>query len=249
MAPASNTTRQHRAGFFADRRRYAAFSLVEMLVAIAVIGILLAIALPAVQHARESARRTQCKNHLHQLAVAVQNRNSQFGHLPVDGTNGFGVGVFLLPHLGQAPLYETICPLATGYSEALKIHAATVTTTLPVFICPSDGSDAATRANGRSNYLGNGQLFSRHMSLAEVIDGESNTIAFGETTNGHTWAQPGTGSFDAPPGNSGTYSSRHTGGAQFAFCDGTVRFLSNGIDAETFRALGTPAGDEPIGPF
>jgi len=88
----------------------AGFTLIELLVVMAVIAILVAIAVPAINSARETARKTQCQNRLKQIGVALENHQSQFGHLPKDGRNGYGFGAFLSPGLDQAPLYQTLDP-------------------------------------------------------------------------------------------------------------------------------------------
>ena len=68
--------------------RRQAFTLVELLVVIAIIGVLVALLLPAVQSARESARRTQCNNHLHNLGIALQNYLDSFNVYPPGGMAG-----------------------------------------------------------------------------------------------------------------------------------------------------------------
>ncbi len=101
-----------------------AFTLIELLVVIAIIAILIALLLPAVQQAREAARRTQCKNHLKQLGLAVHNYESTFSKIPSSGLyyNGSGaasvnnprpyaafpVSFFTsaLPYMDQGPLYN-----------------------------------------------------------------------------------------------------------------------------------------------
>jgi prepilin-type N-terminal cleavage/methylation domain-containing protein len=227
------------------------FSLVELLVVIAIIGILAAVGLSAVQRTRESARRTQCQNHLKQLATALQNHETQFGHLPKDGKNGWGIGVFLLPQLDQSPLFGQLQPLTAKRTAGGLADPQTTGLVLELFRCPSfSGSDRlAPSGFGRSNYLGTTGLFSREMKFSDVYDGESQTIAFGETVIDHAWALPGLGSSDSLPNSGGSYGSDHTGGALFAMCDGAVRFIGNGVDAATFQALGTPAGRETIGEF
>ncbi len=100
-------------------RRFKAFTLVELLVVIAIIGILIALLLPAVQAAREAARRMQCTNHLKQIGLASHNFHDAMKGLPpatVGGSNGEsharpGFFMFLFPYLEQTALYEII----TGY--------------------------------------------------------------------------------------------------------------------------------------
>lgn len=113
------------------RRRQRAFTLIELLVVIAIIAILIALLLPAVQQAREAARRTQCKNNLKQLGLAFHNYESTYGRFPpaltiVEDSNNTNIGEgllapgatpsynvhsfaeFLLPYIEQAPLYAQI---------------------------------------------------------------------------------------------------------------------------------------------
>lgn len=226
------------------------FSLIELLVVIGVIGVLVALLMPAIHQAREAARRTQCQNHLHQIGVALQNHQTQFGHLPSDGFNGYGFGVFLLPHLEESALFNRLNPLTTPLPGPSLARPDLEGTPLPVFRCPSDvGSDRLSSGGfGRSNYPGNALIFADEMDLSDVIDGESNTIAVGESTSDHGWALPGTGTCDAPP-NGGSFSSRHSGGVHFVLCDGSVRFLASNIDIKVFRALGTPQGNDVVGDF
>ena len=225
-------------------------SLVEVLVVIGIIALLLAIALPAIQSARETARQTQCKDHLRQIGVALQNHQSQYGALPQDGLNGYGFGTFVLPQLDQSPLYERISPLTTPLPDPAAATPGVHDTVLEVFRCASySGTDRLEPSQfGRSNYLGTSDLFTEPTDLADVLDGESQTIAVGETTRDHAWALPGTGSCSAPP-NSGDYGSRHPGGVHVVMCDASVRFISDTIDAAIFSALGTPHGNEAVGAF
>src|SRR6188768_3739919 len=98
-------------------RSRRAFTLIELLVVIAIIAILIALLLPAVQQAREAARRTQCKNNLKQLGLALHNYHDiyqrfprSFGNQSVDGSGnerwGHSQWVGLLPFFDQAPLYN-----------------------------------------------------------------------------------------------------------------------------------------------
>src|SRR5207244_8018427 len=98
----------------AKRRVRAAFTLVELLVVIAIIGVLVALLLPAVQAAREAARRTTCSNKVRQLALAVHNVNDTFrelpplaGNFPKNSTDKGTPFYFLLPYIEQKYFWAT----------------------------------------------------------------------------------------------------------------------------------------------
>ncbi|MES2794288.1 MAG: DUF1559 domain-containing protein [Planctomycetota bacterium] len=130
-----------------SKKSNTGFTLIELLVVIAIIAVLIALLLPAVQQAREAARRSQCKNHLKQIGIALHNYHDQFQILPpgwvgitsgqpdVNGINGWGWASKLLPQLDQGPLYGTI-----NFNSQLgaAINAVPRTTVLNVFRCPSD---------------------------------------------------------------------------------------------------------------
>src|SRR5262245_53915884 len=95
----------------------AAFTLVELLVVIAILGVIVALLLPAVQSAREAARRTQYQNHLHQIVVGIHHFEDVHKHLPaayttkgtipgVLGVPGWGWGMWVLPFTEQTNLYQ-----------------------------------------------------------------------------------------------------------------------------------------------
>lgn len=117
------------------------FTLIELLVVIAIIAVLIALLLPAVQQARESARRTQCKNNLKQIGLAVHNFEERFQHLPSSlrpptaGTVRFSVLTQLLPDLDQGVIYNQ-------YNQQINWSAGTNVvlskTKVPAFLCPSD---------------------------------------------------------------------------------------------------------------
>jgi prepilin-type N-terminal cleavage/methylation domain-containing protein len=147
------------------RRRYA-FTLIELLVVIAIIAILIALLLPAVQQAREAARRTQCKNNLKQIGLALHNYHDTFSVFPpglmyrpwLRGQTGrnhpemWGWATFLLPFIEQGNLYNRLDVSRRDLTDLLAagpVEAELVRTPLPVYTCPSDpgGGNGATAAH------------------------------------------------------------------------------------------------------
>ena len=314
-------------------QRYIGFTLVELLVVIAIIGILVALLLPAIQAAREAARRTQCNNNLKQLGVALQNyhdthKRFAIGTRQQDPNSGGGdiwnagihrkgsVLVKLLPFIESRGLYDPI--QQNGDVEAqLEPPSVTPTPQMAPFRCPSDPYEntasppssyamslGAQTMPGRTcndypgNLFGNGPaghgstengneisgVFSRYSwaaRLADVTDGTATTIAIGEIRaicgdhhqggwkNANALWTATTSPINYPTcpnelgGFSGTdgcnangnwqtsqgFKSKHPGGAQFLFCDGSVHFLSESIEYRTYQALGDRRDGQVPGRF
>ena len=154
------------------RRKTSGFTLIELLVVIAIIGVLIALLLPAVQAAREAARRAQCTNNLKQLGLAVHNYIDKVQVLPLqtmypasqDISWGWSYGwpLYLLPSLEQSTMYNAF-NFSTGLfgNSATANFASLGNTTvayiqLSSFICPSDGVKRRPQAPyGTTNYVGN----------------------------------------------------------------------------------------------
>lgn len=185
------------------------FTLIELLVVIAIIAILIALLLPAVQQAREAARRTQCKNNLKQLGLALHNYHDTYNLFPpahtrtqsaspatgaLTGWRGFSAHAMLLPYIEQTNLYNQI-NFNTYFDEAS--NTVSRRTKITAFLCPSDSPYPGSVDRGNNNYAGCmgpslGQyvtpigvrdgLFSFDVivRMSDIRDGTSNTIAFAE---------------------------------------------------------------------
>jgi prepilin-type N-terminal cleavage/methylation domain-containing protein len=202
------------------------FTLVELLVVIAIIGILVALLLPAVQAAREAARRSQCQNNLKQMGLALNNFTEIKKRYPMgvsDGAigfqnDGYGWAVWLLPYLEEQPLYDQIKPteypgiFIWTYNLTKKIIPGG-DAPLPVFRCPTsellshvnemppqwvhangyatsdykacngegDNGIFFRRADGLAAIQGGTKMNYTRSRPADVTDGISKTIAFGES--------------------------------------------------------------------
>ncbi|WP_339730432.1 DUF1559 domain-containing protein, partial [uncultured Gimesia sp.] len=154
-----------------DRR--SGFTLIELLVVISIIAILIALLLPAVQQAREAARRSTCKNNLKQIGLAMHNYNDAHSTFPPGGlgndlwstedfaSNRIGWPQMILPFLDQAPLYNQISPYINTTNSGGKLMPwkgwPGTTSPLPMLMCPSDpGSGKVALYPGlgfQGNYL------------------------------------------------------------------------------------------------
>jgi prepilin-type N-terminal cleavage/methylation domain-containing protein/prepilin-type processing-associated H-X9-DG protein len=291
-------------------RRGRGFTLVELLVVIAIIGILVALLLPAVQAAREAARRSQCLNNMKQISLALINHHDTYGHFPsgYSPDTGWAWGTAVLPFIEYSTLHDqllTDAPMNPGDTAQLEL----MRTVIHEYRCPSDGSvpdlnDKRVPYSGQqmatSNYLGimgsttvqspndlaqaNGIFFQNsRIRIKGITDGTSKTFLIGERdyTYHHASLWVGTRKhwsqfrhvninptyIRGADGNGGglindvqdsAFSSRHTGGANFALADGSVRFVDENIDATSdevgptmgiYQRLGNRKDEMPIGTY
>jgi prepilin-type N-terminal cleavage/methylation domain-containing protein/prepilin-type processing-associated H-X9-DG protein len=193
------------------------FTLVELLVVIAIIGILIALLLPAVQAAREAARRLQCTNHLKQLALSLQSYHDAHNQLPYGALKSHDLAwrVFILPYVEQEGFYKRFDFNSSFTSSNNLTHALTYVDT---FFCPSGTNLLSIYTSGQVNGV---QTYTSHyygvagpegvdasgnpypvvpsdnasygdnatsgvltadqaVSITDITDGTSNTIAIGE---------------------------------------------------------------------
>jgi prepilin-type N-terminal cleavage/methylation domain-containing protein/prepilin-type processing-associated H-X9-DG protein len=313
-------------------RRRDAMTLIELLVVIAVIGVLVALLLPAVQSARESARRTACLNNTRQLALTALNYHSMKGHfatglVPVDADAGNFAGgtnlwVEMLPYMEEAHLkakwdYDDYRNNIAGGQAALSAQI------VPLLLCPSDPLpspinhlqvdppyDWMNAVYGLGSYGGNagvrsfgnvdipqsedGVFFKRsRVRMAQVTDGASHTLLFGERShedpefdrltekvdpgmgplaawgawcsavhefgsqadvllgsiapiNYRVKPESGMDPWDMIDARLSAFGSGHPGGVNFAFADGSAKFVGEDIPLEKIQALSTRAGEETV---
>ncbi len=226
------------------RNRFA-FTLVELLVVIAIIGILVALLLPAVQAAREAARRSQCANNLRQLGVAMQNYESAYRCLPASTivdlnttstTNNLAWGIHgrILPFLEQNNLYEDV-----DITQPWDYQAAIDALRISVYSCPSDpGADRLRDPGGgraklyptsygfnmgtwfvydpRTRQGGDGAFYpNSHLTLAAFLDGTSNTLLAAEVRAWQPYTRNGGPPTTTIPDTATEASSIVASGAQF----------------------------------
>jgi len=182
------------------RSRSGGFTLIELLVVIAIIAVLISLLLPAVQQAREAARRTQCKNNLMQLGLALNNYMMAHEVLPPGTQNdsgpiqskedgGYHMGwlVQVLPHIEQRNVFNKVDFTKSVYDPA---NARVRSHRIGTYLCPSDPSNGFNLTTALSNYCGihndfetpidvdqNGVLFlNSAVRYEQIQDGSSNTI-------------------------------------------------------------------------
>jgi prepilin-type N-terminal cleavage/methylation domain-containing protein len=285
------------------------FTLIELLVVIAIIAVLISLLLPAVQQAREAARRTQCKNNLKQLALAIHSYHDTYNAFP-SGTSArlYSPFVAVMPYIDLANNIRSY-NFNESYSSATNVLV--INQTIPVFLCPSmtvprtvpelscpeagaAGSYAVcagTTARGFDGVFIPDATYDpqgRVVRIADITDGTTNTIFIGEFNYkhaGYLWSSASNscagnpalagqirwgsarwgggyaglalggmgGVFNKFSGNvttdRETFRSDHVGGGQFAMADGSIRFVSDSINATVLLALSTRAGGEVIGEF
>ena len=184
------------------------FTLVELLVVVAIIGILIALLLPAVQMARESARRTRCANNLHQIGIAMQVYHDRYQAFPAswaDADEGSTWGRNLLPFIEQANIWKqwamnrpVIDPLNKSLTAtAIPLYKCTTSPSEPVYTYQSNrygtldykgcqsvnASDPLLASWGKSGWIP-GIIGRQNVPAGWVIDGLSNTLLLVESTGG-----------------------------------------------------------------
>jgi prepilin-type N-terminal cleavage/methylation domain-containing protein len=185
-----------------ESRLFSGFTLIELMIVIGIIAVLISLLLPAVQSAREQARRTQCTNNLLQLGVALANYASTHNVLPPGVVNDKGPienmpdgyhhswVVQILPYFGQNNIYRSIDLRASVYAAENGTVRSVMISTL---VCPSDGYRSLIAYSGCHHDVdapiaadNHGVLFlNSRVRLDEITDGLATTVLLGETTQGN----------------------------------------------------------------
>lgn len=220
----------------------------------ATIGILVALLLPAVQAAREAARRNQSTNNMKQLMLALLNYESANGQFPphaiysADGQPLLSWRVAILPYLEQQALYDQFHLDEPWDSE----HNRALIAQMPAILL--DPSSGLTPEQGRTHYVGpvgEGAFFTgtnQGLGMREITDGTSNTIAVLQVDEAQAavWTKPDDWAYDKATPLRGLHGSPHPGIFLAAFADGHVTPVAEAVDAETFGKMLTVAGGEPM---
>ncbi|TWU13498.1 hypothetical protein CA54_23330 [Symmachiella macrocystis] len=218
--------------------------------ALLVVPCMIALLLPAVQQAREAARRTQCRNNLKQIGLALHNYHDVWGSFPPayiadeTGRPMHSWRVLILPYLDQQALYDQY-----DFDEPWDgpNNSRLLGNRPPVYACPSSDVDATSTYYAA--IAGETCVFAgaEPIAIRDIVDGTSNTSMIGEVSGmGIPWMEPRDVDFDTYTniGDPAGFSSDHTGGAFFLFADGSVQFLSEETDPDVARSLFTHAGGE-----
>jgi type II secretory pathway pseudopilin PulG len=216
-------------------------------------GILVALLLPAVQAAREAARRSQSTNNLKQIGLALHNYHDQKKSFPPayttdkDGKPGLSWRVLILPYVGEMALYQQFHLDEPWDSEHNKPLLAKIPR---VYVSPNYSGPP-----GRTNYLGIGGekgIFGgkEGVPLAKITDGTSNTIIVVEANNQSAveWTKPDVFVPDAANPTKGLTGLR-PGGFDALFGDASVHFIPEKIDPQVLKAFFTCNGGEAEGNF
>jgi len=216
-------------------------------------AVLVALLLPAVQAAREAARRAQCINNLKQIGLAMHNYESSTGAFPrpaitdKQGKPLLSWRVAILPYIEQGPLYDKFKlnePWDSPHNQALLKEMP------PTYVCPSRARVEPFTTTYQV-FTGPGALFEngKAVRIAEITDGTSNTLMVVEAQKEVPWTKPDDLSF--PPAAASDFfgaGSFHPGGFDGLMADGSVRFFKNTINRNVILSLITRAGGEVVGP-
>ncbi len=205
--------------------------------------------LPSVRRGREPARRSQCKNNLKQIALALHNYHDKYQAFPpaytvdAEGKPLHSWRTLILPFMGEQALYAKI-DLTKPWND--PANAEVFKTNVSVYCCPSE-LGPTTNTTYLAVVTSNSCLRpGESVRLSDIKDGTSNTLMVTEVDSEHAvpWMAPTDADESLFLAISPTSKLVHTGGVQAAFADGSVRFVNASMPAEIRRALISIDGNE-----
>jgi prepilin-type N-terminal cleavage/methylation domain-containing protein len=237
-----------------DQRRRPGLTLVEVLVVLLVLAVLIGILLPGIVRTRQKARRTQSKNQLKQIGLALHNYHDNFLMFPMGSivdrngrTHRSWIGS-TLPYYDASPLYNSIHP---DFAWDDPRNAKQSQTPLPYLWIPGVSNQSDSRGFGVTHYATSSQVLGVNtcLKIEEITDGLANTILGGECRDEFVaWGGPNN-TRDPARGIRGrtTFGHPFGDGVQFLMADGTVRWFATNVDPRILQPLSTPAaGDKPV---
>ncbi len=262
------------APYRATHRARRGFTLIELCVVIAILTVLLALALPAIQRVRATVDQVRCRNNLHQIGVGLHAYHSEHFRLPVHGGGGNpSWTVQLLPHIEQANLFRQ---LDHQFDWRHPKNGQSVLAPVRLFQCPlgdrerevqgslngvpwkAAGGDYVTFLSvtsfpglppqgDRAGAMSANRL-GKGRAWEDFVDGMAATMLVGEAVGTHAWpdaAIPVAPSGGPAIGPGGLFSP-HRNGAHLLMADGAVLFLGEHVTAQTLSALITFAGRDMV---
>lgn len=218
------------------------------------IGVLVALLLPAVQAAREAARRMQCSNNMKQIALAMYNYESTYKSFPpaytvdANGKPLHSWRTLILPYLEQNALYSQI-DLNKPWDDPVNLPFSQVV--IPAYGCPSGHTDSPEKTCYQV-VVDPSSIFTgpKGTKISEITDGTSNTILVieSESENAVPWMSPDDIDMATYLSLGQSNPSHHTGGSNTAYADGSVQFMSTTIDPNAAKALITKGAGDAVTP-
>ena len=254
-------------------RMRGGFTLVELLVVLGIIALMVGLLLPAVQAVRETARRMQCQNNLHQIGIGLHNYHAAFRTFPPGGLEvrpqwrrgkQLAWSAFVLPYIGENPTYEKI---RFDYAFDHPMNADAASAVIETYLCPSTNR-ISTRNRGRGatdyggiygerivsrNYPPRGvMIHERSIRFRDITDGTTRTLMVSEDADfpDGQWINAWNlfdqaFSINRAPRFENDIRSKHPQGANGLFADGSAKFLNENIDLEVLAALCTRNAQNP----
>ena len=217
-------------------------------------GVCVGLMLPAVQAAREAARRMSCSNNLKQIGLGLHNYNATYGSLPpaytvdAQGRPLHSWRTLILPFVEQQALYQRI-DLTKPWDDPANQAAAR--TAVPTYVCPSTPGDPTMTTYVAVVDPSGVMSGPTANTFGSITDGMANTVMVTETDSGHAvhWMSPQDINLQSFLNAGSSRRSGHVGGAHSLMADGAVIFFTDSMDQTLRESMVTKDGGETVSPF